>query len=40
MSKFLDNVNQSMMLKLQDWLVRYGFIAVTILLFTWFILTE
>jgi simple sugar transport system permease protein len=40
MSTFMDNVNQSMMLKLQDWLVRYGFIAVTILLFTWFILTE
>jgi simple sugar transport system permease protein len=40
MSTFMDNVNQSLMLKLQDWLVRYGFIAVTILLFTWFILTE
>nr|WP_271472810.1 ABC transporter permease [Pontimonas sp.] len=25
---------------MQDWLVRYGFIAVTVILFTWFILSE
>jgi len=40
MSTIVEKVEQRMMMKLQDWLVRYGFIAVTILLFTWFILTE
>lgn len=40
MSTIVENVKESLMSKLQDWLVRYGFIAVTILLFTWFILTE
>ena len=25
---------------LQDWLVRYGFIAVTVILFSWFALSE
>ena len=40
MSTIVEKVEQRLMMKLQDWLVRYGFIAVTILLFTWFILTE
>lgn len=40
MSTIVDSVKESMQVKLQDWLVRYGFIAVTIILFTFFILTE
>lgn len=40
MSTIVENVKESLLLKMQDWLVRYGFIAVTIILFTWFILSE
>jgi len=40
MSKKAEFVQESLRLKLQDWLVRYGFIVVTIGLFVWFILSE
>lgn len=40
MSTLVQSVQESMLVKMQDWLVRYGFIAVTIILFVWFILSE
>ncbi len=40
MSQVAQRVQESMRVRMQDWLVRYGFIAVTVILFTWFILSE
>lgn len=40
MSQLKASVQESLRARMQDWLVRYGFIAVTVILFVWFILSE
>lgn len=40
MSEIKERVKESLRVQMQEWLVRYGFIAVTIILFTWFFLSE
>jgi simple sugar transport system permease protein len=40
MSKFVSDSKAKVREQLQDWLVRYGFIAVTVILFVWFMVTE
>jgi simple sugar transport system permease protein len=40
MSGLVSSAQESLRHKMQDWLVRYGFVAVTIILFVWFLLSE
>jgi len=40
MSGLVSSAQESLRHKMQDWLVRYGFVAVTIILFVWFLISE